>query len=95
MGSNGVLFFPSFHVPAIHHNTSVFAQWGIDYCLIFNVLGLPTTHIPMGLDSNGLPIGFQVVAAPMKDKLCLQIAGELEQGFGGWVPPVKHEFKEK
>ncbi|KNC31564.1 hypothetical protein FF38_12791 [Lucilia cuprina] len=93
LGSNGVLFFPTFHVPAIHHNTSVFPLWGIDYCLIFNVLGLPCTHIPMGLDSNGLPIGFQVVAAPMRDKLCLQVAGELEQGFGGWVPPTKHDFK--
>ncbi|XP_065372519.1 fatty-acid amide hydrolase 2-B-like [Calliphora vicina] len=93
LGWHGVLFFPTFHIPAIHHNSSVFPLWGIDYCLIFNILGLPCTHIPMGLDSNGLPIGFQVVAAPMRDKLCLQVAGELEQGFGGWVPPTKHDFK--
>lgn len=60
--------------------------------LLFNVLGLPATHIPMGLDRHGIPVGFQVIAAPYQDKLCLQIAAELEAAFGGWVPPVPHEI---
>ncbi|XP_005185713.2 fatty-acid amide hydrolase 2-B [Musca domestica] len=92
LGNDGVLFFPTFPVPAIHHHTSSLAQWAIDYSLLFNVLGLPCTHIPMGLDSDGLPVGFQIVAAPFKDKLCLQVAGALEMAFGGWTTPVKHEF---
>ncbi|XP_073817414.1 fatty-acid amide hydrolase 2-A-like [Musca autumnalis] len=92
LGNDGVLFFPTFPVPAIHHHTSSLAQWAIDYSLLFNILGLPCTHIPMGVDSDGLPVGFQVIAAPFKDKLCLQIAGALEMAFGGWTPPVKHEF---
>ncbi|XP_061387269.1 fatty-acid amide hydrolase 2-B-like [Musca vetustissima] len=92
LGNDGVLFFPTFPVPAIHHHTSSLAQWGIDYSLLFNILGLPCTHIPMGVDADGMPVGFQVIAAPFKDKLCLQIAGALEMAFGGWTPPVKHAF---
>lgn len=65
----------------------------LDYCMIFNILGFPTTHIPMGHDDDGLPVGFQVVAAPYKDKLCFQIAGELEAAFGGWVTPTPHELE--
>ena len=60
---------------------------GVIFMLMFNILGFPATHVPMGLDRNGMPIGFQVVAAPYKDKLCLQIAAELECAFGGWVEP--------
>lgn len=57
--------------------------------LLFNVLGFPATHVPMGLDRRGLPVGFQVVAAPYMDKLCLQVAAEMEAAFGGWVQPQK------
>ncbi|XP_017494937.1 PREDICTED: fatty-acid amide hydrolase 2-like, partial [Rhagoletis zephyria] len=93
LGPNGVLFFPTFHVPALHHNTSTLALWSIDYTMIFNILGFPATHIPMGHDGNGLPVGFQVVAAPYKDKLGIQIAGELESAFGGWVIPTPHDLQ--
>lgn len=93
LGNNGVFFFPTFPVPAIHHNTSIMFLSNLDYCMIFNILGFPTTHIPMGHDDDGLPVGFQVVAAPYKDKLCFQIAGELEAAFGGWVTPTPHELE--
>lgn len=29
----------------------------------------------------------QVVAAPHQDRLCLAVAKELGEKFGGWVPP--------
>lgn len=93
LGNNGVLFFPTFPVPAIHHNTSILVLGNVDYCMIFNMLGFPTTHIPMGHDDKGLPVGFQVIAAPYKDKLCFQIAAELEAAFGGWVVPTPHELE--
>lgn len=54
---------------------------------IINVLKLPATNIPMGLDSSGLPIGLQVVSKENNDRLCLVVANELEKAFGGWVPP--------
>lgn len=31
------------------------------YSSLANITGLPSTHIPMGMDKNGLPIGFQVI----------------------------------
>lgn len=55
--------------------------------MLFNVLGFPSTHVPMGKDFNGRPIGMQVIAAPNQDRLCLCMAGEIEAAFGGWVTP--------
>lgn len=41
---------------------------------------------------DGLPVGFQVIAAPLQDRLCLATACALEKAFGGWTPP---EFYKK
>ncbi|KQK78985.1 fatty-acid amide hydrolase 2-like protein [Amazona aestiva] len=56
---------------------------------IFNVLGLPVTQCPLGLSSEGLPLGIQLVAAPYNDHLTLAVARYLEEAFGGWVLPGK------
>lgn len=93
LGDNGVLLFPTFPVPALHNNSSLLALWNVDYAMIFNIIGFPATHIPMGRDGDDLPVGFQVVAAPYRDKLCFQIARELEAAFGGWVIPTPHAFE--
>ncbi|XP_059219852.1 fatty-acid amide hydrolase 2-A [Stomoxys calcitrans] len=88
LGTNGVLFLPTYHKTANFFNGSSFLNIsGVLFMLLFNVLGFPATHVPMGLDRKGLPVGFQVVAAPYMDKLCLQVAAELEGAFGGWVQP--------
>lgn len=90
LGTNGVLFIPTYHKSANFFNgTALVNISGVICMLLFNVLGFPATHVPMGLDRNGLPIGFQVVAAPYMDKLCLQVAAELDGAFGGWVQPQK------
>lgn len=54
---------------------------------IFNVLGLPVTQCPLGLSSEGLPLGIQLVAASYNDHLTLAVARYLEKAFGGWVLP--------
>lgn len=56
---------------------------------IFNVLGLPVTQCPLGLSSEGLPLGIQLVAASYNDHLTLAVARYLEEAFGGWVLPGK------
>lgn len=56
---------------------------------IFNVLGLPVTQCPLGLSSDGLPLGIQLVAASYNDHLTLAVARYLEKAFGGWVSPGK------
>ncbi|XP_068156367.1 fatty-acid amide hydrolase 2-A [Drosophila tropicalis] len=93
LGENGVLLFPTMHATAARHKWTFFPLWGIDYTLLFNVLGLPVTHVPMGLSSRtGLPIGFSVIAGPHQDRLCLKLAAELERAFSGWCPPTPHEL---
>lgn len=44
-------------------------------------------QVPVGLDTKGLPMGIQVVAARNRDRHCLAVAEELETAFGGWRPP--------
>lgn len=43
--------------------------------------------MPLGLDSNGLPLGIQVVATRNRDRHCIAVAEELEKAFGGWRAP--------
>ncbi|XP_017103387.2 fatty-acid amide hydrolase 2 [Drosophila bipectinata] len=90
LGTHGVLILPTFHTSALCFHTSLVNVTGIDQMLLFNILGLPATHVPMGLNQRGMPVGIQVVAAQYQDKLCLKVAAELEAVFQGWVPPVPH-----
>ncbi|KAF5270725.1 hypothetical protein FQA39_LY01463 [Lamprigera yunnana] len=88
MGDNGVLLFPSHPTSAPYHNEPIIKPLNFIYTGIINVLSFPATHCPMGLDSQGLPIGIQVVANVNNDRLCFAVAEELEKAFGGWVPPI-------
>jgi amidase len=46
---------------------------------IFNVTGLPAISVPLHHDeATGLPVGVQVVAAPWREDLLLQVAAQLE-----------------
>ncbi|KAJ9578564.1 hypothetical protein L9F63_005214 [Diploptera punctata] len=87
LGDDGVLLFPSHPFPAVYHYSSFLRPYNFVYWGIFNVLMLPVTQVPMGLNKDGLPLGIQVVAGPYKDHLCLAVAKELQKVFGGWVPP--------
>lgn len=61
LGTDGVLFYPTFPQPALGHYESFTKMSGVMYTMFFNVMGFPSTHVPMGKDKNGLPIGFQVI----------------------------------
>ncbi|KAK9506096.1 hypothetical protein O3M35_008093 [Rhynocoris fuscipes] len=84
---NGVLLFPTFPKPALQHYGILTHSYAFYYPMIFNALGLPALHVPLGLDRNGLPIGIQVIAGPYQDRLCIAVAKALEERFGGWIPP--------
>lgn len=86
LGTKGVLLYPNFPIGAPRHGEFWLTSMGLTYTMIFNVLGFPSTAVPMGLDRNGVPIGIQVIAAPNQDKLCIAVAKELSK-IGGWVPP--------
>lgn len=48
------------------------------YCGIYNISGAPAISLPMGTDSNHLPVGIQFGAAYGNDALLLELAYELE-----------------
>jgi aspartyl-tRNA(Asn)/glutamyl-tRNA(Gln) amidotransferase subunit A len=45
----------------------------------FNVWGIPTISIPCGFTKDGLPIGLQLAAAPLREDVVLQAAHAYEQ----------------
>jgi fatty acid amide hydrolase 2 len=87
LGSHGVLLYPSYPQPAPRHRRPLFPPFNWVYTAIFNVLELPVTQVPLGLNSDGLPLGVQVVGAPGADHVTIAVALALEEAFGGWVPP--------
>jgi amidase len=44
-----------------------------------NFTGHPAVSVPMGLDNNGVPCGFQVISARFQDGLSLGLAEHLER----------------
>ncbi len=88
-----VLLYPSYISPAPRHNEPIFnalcgrITWV--YTGIFNVLGLPVTQVPLGLNSKGLPLGVQVIARHGYDHVSIAVAMALEQAIGGWMPPFE------
>lgn len=84
---DGVFIFPTMPEVAPKLKTTAFKGVDVAYCGLMNVLGLPSTHVPLGLTKDGLPFGVQVISAPNNDRYCIAIAVELERQFGGYVPP--------
>ncbi|KAI8498490.1 Fatty-acid amide hydrolase 2 [Branchiostoma belcheri] len=91
LGEKGILFYPSHPKPAPKHNAPLLTPFNFAYTGIFNVLGFPVTQVPLGLGSEGVPLGLQVVALPYNDHMTLAVAVELEKAFGGWVNPGRVE----
>lgn len=87
IGPHGVLLYPSHPRPAPRHHEPLLHPLSWAYTAIFNVMQLPVTQVPLGLDRRGLPLGLQVVAAPGNDHLTIAVALELERRTGGWRPP--------
>ncbi|XP_076619159.1 fatty-acid amide hydrolase 2-B-like [Colletes latitarsis] len=87
LGNDGVFICPAFSQPTDLPELIFLQTDSVVYSAFSNMMHLPSTYVPMGLNNDGLPIGFQVMAASHQDRLCLAVARELETVFGGWVPP--------
>ncbi|GGC60278.1 amidase [Hoyosella rhizosphaerae] len=81
---DGVVLYPPYPRVAPQHFGTYRRPWAIANTTVFNILGLPATQVPLGLNSEGLPVGVQVIAAPGRDHVCLRVAREL----GVWNPPT-------
>ena len=89
LGADGVMLYPSYPTVAPRHHRPLLPPFQWVYTAILNVLELPATQVPLGLGTEGLPLGVQVVGRHGNDHLTIAVAEELERGFGGWVePPV-------
>ena len=55
-----------------------------------NAAGLPAISLPMGMSSDGLPIGMQFVGAPGTEPVLLALAYELERELAWYerTPPI-------
>jgi len=62
----------------------------VSFTYPYNCTGQPAISLPLGVDSNGLPIGVQLVGPPHGEALILQLAAELEQAlpWDGRRPPL-------
>jgi fatty acid amide hydrolase 2 len=85
---DGVLLHPPFARVAPRHGRTVGRPWVLAPQALFNLLGLPATAVPLGLNERGLPLGVQVAAGRDRDHVSIAVAMELERAFGGWVPPA-------
>ncbi|XP_035375561.1 fatty-acid amide hydrolase 2-B isoform X3 [Electrophorus electricus] len=88
LGTDGVLLYPSHPLLAPRHHHPIFTPFNFSYTGIFNILGLPVSQCPLGLNEEGLPLGVQVVAGRLQDHLTLAMARYLERAFGGWREPA-------
>jgi Asp-tRNA(Asn)/Glu-tRNA(Gln) amidotransferase A subunit family amidase len=94
-----ILLCPVSATPAFRHQER---SWTIDgktveyldsfsYSQWFNLLGNPAAVVPMGLSTENLPIGVQIVGRPWEEEQVLAVAARLEQA-GGWKePPILKE----
>jgi fatty acid amide hydrolase 2 len=88
LGPDGILLHQPHPRVAPKHGATVGRAWVITPAAVFNLLGLPVTQVPLGLNRRGLPLGVQVASADGHDHLTIAAALELERRFGGWVRPV-------
>ncbi|MDC0304083.1 amidase [Flavobacteriales bacterium] len=72
-------FSPELSYEVVCRNAVEFAT----YTGLYNITGEPAISLPMGLDSNGMPLGVQFAAPFGEDKRLLELAYELEE-VKGW-----------
>ncbi len=59
------------------------AMYAADLCTLpASLAGVPAISVPCGL-SEGLPVGFQIMAPALADDRCYQVAAALEAAGGG------------
>lgn len=87
IGPDGVLLFPSYTRTAPRHGRPMLTPIDWIYTAVFNVLEMPVTQVPLGLDGQGLPLGIQVVGCHGQDHVTIAVAQALESKLGGWIPP--------
>jgi fatty acid amide hydrolase 2 len=82
LGPGGVMLYPVYPETAPKHGWPLLPPIRWAYPAILNVMEIPATAVPLGLDAQGLPLGIQVAAAHGNDQLTIAVAQELEPPRG-------------
>ncbi|CAG2172582.1 unnamed protein product [Oppiella nova] len=93
LGNDNILLFPTHPDNCVKLNATIINMKNTSYTMVFNILDMTITQVPIGLNSRGLPLGVQVIANAFNDHLTIAVAEELERRFGGWVPPTKVQYE--
>jgi len=75
--------------PAVKDATGNPLALSAENTMFANYYGLPAISIPMGRDSNGLPLGLQIVGKPGEDARVLEVARKYQEGSServSWFP---------
>lgn len=56
-----------------------------------SVVNLPATVAPVGLASDGLPCGIQIVGPHLQDRTCIEFARLVGEALGGFTPPPGYD----
>ncbi|MBD2139643.1 amidase [Anabaena sp. FACHB-1237] len=57
-------------------------------CPVANATGLPAIAIPVGFDSDGLPMSVQLIGKPAAESTIISIAAQLEMA-NPWIPDIQ------
>ncbi len=99
--THDVFLSPTAFVPAFPHDQRQPAKirrlstpegsrfyWDITFWITFATLsGLPATTAPIGLTSDGLPVGIQIMGPYLEDATTIDFAGRLAEVVGGFRQP--------
>ena len=72
----------NFHTQDITHADAIF-PW-ISFA---SASYLPATVAPIGLTSDGLPVGVQIIGPYLEDRTTIHFAKLIEESFYGFQPP--------
>ncbi|HVY14302.1 MAG TPA: Asp-tRNA(Asn)/Glu-tRNA(Gln) amidotransferase subunit GatA [Rhodopila sp.] len=53
-----------------------------------NLSGVPASSVPAGLDTNGLPLGLQVIGKPFDEETVIAVSAEIERAAGFTALPA-------
>ncbi len=58
------------------------------FTVTVNMAGLPGISLPSGLDSQGLPLGLQLIGRPFEEETLFALGAAIEQAAGSFAPPT-------
>jgi amidase len=87
MENYDVIVCPVNATPAMQHGVNIGNILNFSYTFTYNLTGWPGAVVRVSSTPGGLPIGIQIVTQPWREDIALNVAGFLEQEFGGWQKP--------